>query len=58
MKRVSTNLLLVIIAIVGTHALTVGSCDKYSHDGQECLKCVSHYHLYEGNCYQDILGCK
>lgn len=58
MKKVSITMLLLAVAIMGAQALTVGSCDKYSHDGQECLKCVPHYHLYEGNCYQDILGCK
>lgn len=42
---------------MGTQAFTAGSCSKYSLGGEKCEKCIDHYHLYEGVCYVDILGC-
>lgn len=49
----------ILLALFGyTSSLTVGSCKKYSLDGTSCEQCVDHYHLYEGACYVDILGCK
>lgn len=52
-------IVLVLAMLLGlTQALTVGSCHKYSLDGQSCEQCVDHYHLYQGSCYVDILGCK
>ncbi len=51
-------LLIACLLLVGTQAITVGSCQKFSLDGQSCQKCVDHFHLYEGNCFVDILGCQ
>lgn len=51
-------LLVACLLLVGTQAITIGSCNKYSLDGQKCEECVEHFHLYEGVCYVDILGCE
>lgn len=53
-----TILILLTLLLVGTQSLTIGSCQKFSLDGQKCQVCVQHFHLYEGNCYVDILGCQ
>jgi hypothetical protein len=39
-------------------AFSLGSCQTYSLDGTKCEQCITNYHLYDGKCYVDILGCK
>jgi hypothetical protein len=48
---------LLVIGIISVQSLTIGSCMKYSSDGLACLQCVPNYHLFEGECYVDIIGC-
>lgn len=51
-------ILVFILFVAGSQAITTGSCERYGLDGEQCEQCVSHYHLFEGSCYVDILGCK
>lgn len=55
-------LAIIILLISGTlpliHSFSLGSCTAYSLDGTNCEQCIPNYHLYEGKCYVDILGCK
>ncbi len=37
--------------------LEIGECIDRHSDGWSCLKCRENYHLFEGKCYIDILGC-
>jgi hypothetical protein len=48
-------LLGVLLAVAG--ALDIGECVQRHSDGWSCLKCRDNYHLLEGSCYIDILGC-
>ena len=50
---------LVILALLlaGSVALDIGECVQRHSDGWSCLKCRDNYHLFEGKCYIDILGC-
>lgn len=50
--------LALLLLVVFTHQQVVGTCEKYSDDGSSCQNCVANYHLFEGSCYIDILGCK
>lgn len=34
------------------------TCRSPSQDRSFCLECRDFYHLYEGQCYIDILGCE
>ena len=38
-------------------SLELGECVERHSDGWSCLKCRANYHLFEGKCYIDILGC-
>ncbi len=48
-------LILILATVVG--ALDIGECVQRHSDGWSCLKCRDNYHLFEGRCYIDILGC-
>ena len=52
-----TFILIMTLLLVGTQSVSAGSCAEYSLDGEDCLRCIDHYHLEEGSCYVDILGC-
>lgn len=36
----------------------IGTCSRFTSDRESCLECVPHYHLFEGQCFVDINGCK
>lgn len=48
-------LLLLLLAVAS--ALDIGECVQRHSDGWNCLQCRDNYHLFEGKCYIDILGC-
>ena len=51
--------IILILAILPQSAsFSLGSCSAFSLDGSRCEQCISNYHLYDGKCYVDILGCK
>ena len=56
-RTMKTFILILALLLVSTRSVTTGSCERYSLDGEKCEQCVSHYHLFEGSCYVDILGC-
>lgn len=58
MSKFTSVLLLSALLIAFGNSLTIGSCLKQSLDGQKCEQCVDNYHLNDGNCFVDILGCK
>jgi hypothetical protein len=49
-------LVLLIFLSTGT-ALNVGECLHRHSNGVICLQCRDNYHLSEGSCFIDILGC-
>ncbi len=52
-------IILFMIAILPlANSFVLGSCQTYSLDGSKCELCINNYHLYDGKCYVDILGCK
>ena len=52
------SVLLIAFMLTTTYTLTIGNCEVYSLDGENCEKCVDYHHLYDGQCFIDILGCK
>ena len=56
MTKLMLTILLALL-LAGSHALEVGECVERHSDGWTCLKCRECYHLFEGKCYMDILGC-
>lgn len=53
----SKFLFILLISYAVANSVSVGSCVTYSSDGQSCTECIPNYHLFDGNCYVDILGC-
>jgi hypothetical protein len=54
-KLIQTIVLLTLLASV--YSLDIGECVQRHSDGWTCLKCRDNYHLFEGKCFIDILGC-
>lgn len=50
-------LILFILLVFSTRSLEVGECRQRHSDGVTCLRCRENYHLFEGHCFIDILGC-
>jgi len=47
------------LLVLQTHAaVNLLTCTTPSKDDSFCLQCISHYHLFNGNCYMDITGCQ
>ena len=51
-------LLLVLLGLTATQALTTGSCSKFSLAGVACAQSDQHYYLFEGTSYVDSRGCE
>ena len=51
------QLILLVFLTVAASSLELGECIERHSDGWSCLKCRENYHLFEGKCYIDILGC-
>ena len=51
------QVLLLVLLLTLAGALDIGECVQRGSDGWTCLQCRSNYHLFEGKCYMDILGC-
>lgn len=61
--RVVANLMFVLalasLFLLGYTQVSVATCLKpKDKDNSSCLECRDHYHLYEGNCYINIMGCE
>lgn len=52
------RIFIVFVLLLSTiTTLELGECVERHSDGWSCLKCRDNYHLFEGKCYIDILGC-
>jgi len=51
------NLVLLLFITIGALGLDIGECLQRHSNGVTCLKCRDNYHLFEGHCFIDILGC-
>lgn len=60
--KATTVLLFAVIMLalcVQTYSETsLVTCQKPSQDKSTCLKCRNFYHLFEGQCFINILGCE
>lgn len=52
-----TSLFLLVLLVSLSGALEIGECLQRHSDGWSCLRCRENYHLFEGRCFIDILGC-
>lgn len=61
MKALTFKLLAVILLtlLVQVHPeVSPITCRKASADKSSCIECRDFYHMYEGRCYVNILGCE
>lgn len=56
MGKLTLSLAILVLALT-VSGLQIGECVQRHSDGWNCLKCRDNYHLLEGKCYIDILGC-
>ena len=50
-------LIILLSCFISINSLDIGECVQLNSDGWSCAQCRSNYHLFEGRCYIDILGC-
>ena len=50
-------LIILLTCLISINGLDIGECVRLNSDGWSCAECRANYHLFEGRCYIDILGC-